>query len=181
MLFSTLFLGISSSMDSLGIGITYGLKRIKLKKWDKVILFCVSVFVTLISILIGNILRNVFSESFFKLFGISILIIMGLFILVKNNHNECTFDLDNSNDIDYKEAMLLGFALSLDSFCIGVGALSLGINMILFALIVACLQYLFLTIGNLLGIYLSSLKNIPKNIWTKISGIILILIGFLKL
>ena len=106
---------------------------------------------------------------------------MGLVIITKKNYNECTFDLDNSNDIDYKEAMLLGFALSLDSFCIGVGALALGINMILFALIVACLQYLFLTIGNLLGIYLSSLKNIPQNIWTKISGIILILIGFLKL
>ncbi len=146
MLFSTFILGISSSMDSLGIGITYGLKRMKLKKWDKLLLFCISIFVTLISILIGNILKNIFSESFFKILGISILIIMGLFILVKNNHNECTFDLDNSNDIDYKEAMLLGFALSLDSFCIGVGAFALGINMFLFALIVACLQYLFLTI-----------------------------------
>ena len=181
MIFSSLLLAISSSMDSLGIGITYGLKRIELKKWDKLILFCVSIFVTLISILIGNILKNIFSKSFFKILGVSILIIMGLVIITKKNYNECTFDLDNSNDIDYKEAMLLGFALSLDSFCIGVGALALGINMILFALIVACLQYLFLTIGNLLGIYLSSLKNIPKNIWTKISGLILILIGFLKL
>ena len=181
MIFSSLLLAISSSMDSLRIGITYGLKRIELKKWDKLILFCVSIFVTLISILIGNILKNIFSKSFFKILGVSILIIMGLVIITKKNYNECTFDLDNSNDIDYKEAMLLGFALSLDSFCIGVGALALGINMILFALIVACLQYLFLTIGNLLGIYLSSLKNIPQNIWTKISGIILILIGFLKL
>ena len=68
MLFSTLILGISSSMDSLGIGITYGLKRMKLKKWDKVILFCISIFVTLISILTGNILKNLFSESFFKIF-----------------------------------------------------------------------------------------------------------------
>ena len=181
MLFSTFILGISSSMDSLGIGITYGLKRMKLKKWDKLLLFCISIFVTLISVLIGNILKNIFSEFFFKILGISILIIMGFVIIAKNNYNECTFDLDNSNDIDYKEAMLLGFALSLDSFCIGVGAFALGINMFLFALIVACLQYLFLTIGNLLGIHLSNLKNIPQNIWPKISGIILILIGFLKL
>ena len=181
MIFSSLLLAISSSMDSLGIGITYGLKRIKLKKWDKLILFCVSIFVTLISILIGNILKNIFSKSFFKILGVSILIIMGLVIITKKNYNECTFDLDNSNDIDYKEAMLLGFALSLDSLCIGVGAFALGINMFLFALIVACLQYLFLTIGNLLGIHLSNLKNIPQNIWPKISGLILILIGFLKL
>lgn len=181
MLFSTLILGISSSMDSLGIGITYGLKRMKLKKWDKVILFCISIFVTLISILTGNILKNLFSDSFFKILGISIFIIMGLVIITKSKDRECTFDLDNSNDIDYKEAILLGLALSLDSFCIGVGALALGINMLLFALIVACLQYLFLTIGNLLGIHLSNLKNVPQNVWTKISGIILILIGFLKL
>ena len=181
MFFSILILAISSSMDSLGIGITYGLKRIQLKKWDKLILFCISIIVTLFSISIGNFLKNIFNENILKLTGSLILLFMGLFIILKNDKNEYTFDFDNSNDIDYKEALLLGLALSLDSFCIGIGVYALGINILFFSLLVAFLQYLFLTIGNFLGINLSNLKNISQNLWTKISGIILIVISISKL
>ena len=181
MFFSILILAISSSMDSLGIGITYGLRRTQLKKWDKLILFCISIIVTLFSISIGKFLKNIFNENILKLTGSLILLFMGLFIILKNDKNEYTFDFDNSNDIDYKEALLLGLALSLDSFCIGIGAYALGTNILIFSILVALLQYLFLSIGNFLGIHLSSLKNVSQNLWTKISGIILIIISISKL
>ena len=181
MFLSIFILAISSSMDSLGIGITYGLKKIQLKKWDKLILFSISILITLFSIFIGKLFKNIFNENIFKLLGSLILLIMGLFIILKKNKNEYTFDLDNSNDIDYKEAILLGLALSLDSFCIGIGAYALGTNILIFSILVALLQYLFLSIGNFLGIHLSSLKNVSQNLWTKISGIILIIISISKL
>ena len=98
MFFSILILAISSSMDSLGIGITYGLKRIQLKKWTRLILFCVSMFVAILSIISGNILKNIFSEIFFKLIGTIILVLMGLFIVFKKDYEDHTFDLDSSND-----------------------------------------------------------------------------------
>ncbi len=181
MLLNILLLAISSSMDSLGIGITYGFKKIHLRKWDKLILFCISIFITFFSIFIGKFLGNIFDENIFKLIGSLILLVMGFFIVLKNDKNEYTFDLDDSKDIDYKEAILLGLALSLDSFCIGIGAYALGTNILIFSILVAFLQYLFLTIGNFLGIHLLNLKNIPQNLWTKISGIILILISISKL
>lgn len=181
MFFSILLLAISSSMDSLGIGITYGLKQIKLKKWSKFILFFVSVLVTLMSIVTGSALKNIISEKYFKLIGPVILIFMGIIVLFKNDEKEHTFDLDNSKDIDKKEALILGIALSLDSFCIGIGAILLGINMFLFTITIASLQYIFLSIGNFLGIYLINLKKLPQNLWTKISGVFLIIIGLLKL
>ena len=46
MFFNTLVLALSSSIDSLGIGITYGLRHIKLLKKSKIILFLVSIFIT---------------------------------------------------------------------------------------------------------------------------------------
>ena len=73
MFFSILILAISSSIDSLGIGITYGLKRIELKKWTRLILFYVSILVTILSLIFGNILKNIFSKNFFKLIGTIIL------------------------------------------------------------------------------------------------------------
>ena len=181
MIFSSLLLAISSSIDSLGIGITYGFKKIQLKKWSKIILFCISILITFIAFVIGSIFKNFFSENFFKLIGTLILVVMGSLVIFKTDTEEYTFDLDNSNDIDYKEALILGIALSLDSLCIGISAISLGINMFIFAIIVAFLQFAFLSIGNFLGIHLSNINKVPQSIWTKISGILLILIGLLKL
>lgn len=178
---SSLILAISSSIDSIGIGITYGLKKTILTKQDKFILFFISVIVTLISGLIGNILKNLLPENFFNYIGSIILISIGLFIIFETNNKEYSFDFDNSNDIDYKEAFFLGMALSLDSLCIGIGAVSLGINIFIFSILVAVLQFLFLSIGNFLGINLSNFKFIPQSVWTKTSGVTLILIGALKL
>lgn len=180
MFINTFILAISSSIDSLGIGITYGLRKTKLYKIDKFILFVISFIMTLISGFIGNILKNILSTSICDFLGSFILICMGLFIIIQTNEKELSFDLDNSNDINYKEAILLGLALSLDSLCIGIGAATIGINIYVFSFFTAILQYLFLSLGNFLGIHLVNFKFVPQSIWTKISGILLICIGLFK-
>ena len=42
-------------------------------------------------------------------------------ITIKIIKNPISSDLDKSNTIDSKEALFLGLALSLDSYCIGIG------------------------------------------------------------
>ena len=145
MFLNTFLLAISSSIDSLGIGITYGLRHTKLLKKSKIILFLISIF-----------------------------------IIIKTNEQEISFDFDNSNDISPKEAIFLGVALSLDSLCIGIGGSTIGINVYWFSILVAILQYVFLSIGNYCGIHLSKVSSIPQSFWSKISGILLILIGLIK-
>lgn len=180
MFFNAFILAISSSIDSLGIGITYGLKRTTLSKIDKLILFVISILTTTVSGIIGNILKNTLSVNVCEFIGSAILICMGLFIIIQTNDKELSFDLDKSNDINYKEALLLGLALSLDSLCIGIGASTIGINIYLFSILAAILQYVFLSLGNYLGIHLINFKLVPQSVWTKISGVLLILIGLLK-
>lgn len=181
MFFSILLLAISCSIDSFGIGVSYGCKKTKLKNSAKLILFVISFAITIFSFIIGLFFRNIFSEGFFKLIGSVILIIMGLLIILKKENEDFNFDLDNSNDIDNKEALFLGVALSLDSFCIGIGAFAFGMNMFLFAILVACLQFLFLSLGNCVGISITNSKFFSQNLLTKISGVVLILIGILKI
>jgi putative Mn2+ efflux pump MntP len=178
---NTLFLAISSSIDSFGIGITYGLRKTKLSKMTKLILFVISMIVTLISGIIGNLFKFVFSTNISEIIGAIILIFMGFFIIIQTRHKEYSFDFDNSNDININEAFALGLALSLDSLCIGIGVSAIGINIFIFSILVAFLQYVFLSLGHFLGIHLSSFKLIPQSIWTEISGILLILIGFFRL
>ena len=217
MLINSIVLAISSSIDSLGIGITYGIKNTKISNKARIILFGISFLVTLISLYFGNIIKNIFNENITKFLGSSILIIMGVFILfqslkkenVKNNKKDIIYlenetekiysffirflgitikiiknpvnsDLDNSKIIDSKESLFLGLTLSLDSFCIGIGGSIIGINYQIFPLLIAIFQLSFLSIGNIFGKKLYKLSNLPDNIWSIMSGIILIFIGITK-
>lgn len=220
MLINSFVLALSSSVDSLGIGITYGIKNTKISYTGKIVLFIISFSISILSVWFGNIIKNVFSDFATKLIGNTILIAMGVFVcfqairkdkiksapelllsepIYENNEkiysffidflgitikiikNPTSSDLDSSNSIDGKEAFFLGFALSLDCFCIGVGGSIIGVSSFLFPLFISVFQLVFLSIGNMLGKKLHNLSNLPDNIWSIISGILLVLIGLYKL
>lgn len=190
MFLNSLILAISSSIDSLGIGVTYGIKNTTISFYGKIILFIISLIITYISIFFGNVLKNILSEYFTKIIGSGILIFIGLYICYQsqkkeNNssnifNNPISSDFDNSNIIDSKESLFLAIALSLDSFCIGIGGSIINVNLSFFPILVSIFQLFFLSIGNILGKNINKLYRLPKNIWSIISGILLILIGLFK-
>ena len=180
MFFNTLILALCSSIDSLGIGITYGFRHIKILRKSKIILFFVSIVITFISGIIGTLLKNTLSTNVCEFIGSALLLCMGIFIIIQTNDKEVSFDFDNSNDISIKEAFFLGLALSLDSLCIGIGGSTIGIDIFIFSFLSAFLQSAFLSIGNYFGVHLTKFYNIPQNFWSKLSGILLILIGLIK-
>jgi putative sporulation protein YtaF len=219
MLINSLILALSSSIDSLGIGITYGIKNTKISYIGKFVLFIISFSISLLSVWFGDIIKNIFSDFATKFIGNVILIGMGIFvcfqairknkidltsdglssepiyesnekiysffidflgITIKIIKNPSSSDLDSSNSIDGKEALFLGFALSLDCFCIGACGSIIGISSFLFPLFISIFQLVFLNFGNTLGKKLNQLSNLPDNIWSIISGTLLILIGAIR-
>ncbi len=216
-----IILAISVSIDSLGIGITYGIRNTKLFLLSKFILFIISVLITSIAILIGKLICFILPNNFTNCIGIFILIFLGLWIIYQSFKNEennwsqdssktpppaicnkkksynfiikslgitiqiirdpISSDLDGSKKIDWKEALYLGIALSLDSIGVGIGGSIVGLNSIIFPILVACFQLIFLSFGNFLGKKISSSINLPKNIWSIISGALLIIIGICRL
>ncbi|MCI9016905.1 MAG: sporulation membrane protein YtaF [Clostridia bacterium] len=98
-------------------------------------------------------------------------------ITIQIIRNPISSDLDSSKKIDWKEALYLGIALSIDSFCIGIFGSIIGYSSVLFPILVASFQLIFLTIGSFLGTKLSNISKIPENIWSIISGILLICIA----
>lgn len=218
MFINSLILALSSSIDSLGIGITYGIKNTKISYMAKIVLFVISFVISFLSVCFGNVLKNIFSDFATKLIGNFILIAMGLFVCFQAIHkdkkktpkllssesfckynekiysfvieflgitikiikNPTSSDLDSSHSIDSKEALFLGFALSLDCFCIGAFGSIIGVNTFFFPLFISIFQLVFLNIGNMLGQKLHRLSNLPDNIWSVISGILLILIGIIR-
>lgn len=219
MLLNCLFLAISSSIDSLGIGITYGIKNTKITMGAKSILFFISFLISIISIYFGNLLKYIFPDFLIHYLGSFLLMLMGLFmcfqslkvskqeykikdvqnlkisdtekiysffikclgITIKIIKNPSSSDFDKSNIIDSKEALFLGLALSLDSFCIGIGFSMINTFSIIFPLLTSCFQLFFLSLGNYCGKKLYSFNKLPDNIWSTISGILLMIIGFCKM
>ena len=214
MLFTTILLAISSSIDSLGIGITYGIRNTIILNKGKLVIFTISFIITLLSSYLGNILKFIFPTFFIDYFASLLFIVIGIFICfqalknekksrnkkIKNCNYQKTYsffikflgvsikvikdpvslDLDNSNGIDNKEAIFLSLALSIDTLCIGIGGSIIGINTYIFPFLIGFFQLFFLEIGNFLGRKLYKFSKLPSNIWSIISGILLITLGIIK-
>ena len=180
MLINSLLLALSSSIDSLGIGITYGIKNTKISIFSQIILFIISIIVTTISVMLGSVLKNFLSDIISKFIGSGILIILGIVIIIQTKEKSSSFDFNHSNIIDPSEAIALGIALSLDSLCIGIGGSVFGLDISMFPILVATLQLAFLNLGNFFGRKLIKAVNIPSGIWSILSGGLLVLIGIVK-
>jgi len=182
MLFNCIILALSVSIDSLGIGISYGIKHTKILKKANIILFIISFFMTALSILAGHYISQIFSENVSTFIGSIFLIAIGFYGMYKNFlENPTNYDLDNSNIIDKKEAIFLGLALSIDSICVGLGSGIIGINDIFLPLFVSFFQLIFINCGNKFSCkIISKFKFSEKNL-SFISSAVLILLGLVKI
>lgn len=182
MFINCLLLAISVSIDSLGIGITYGIKNTYLSHRSKIILIVISLVITNIAIYFGEAIKYALAPNVCTFLGTAILICMGFYIIYSSiSSPEKTYDFDNSKNIDEKEALVLGLALSLDAFCVGFGGSIAEVGFGLFPLLVAGFQILFLSLGTSVGKTINSLTKLPNNMWSVISGILLVGIGFSRL
>ena len=210
MFINYVILALSVSIDSLGIGITYGLKNTVITNIAKIILFVMSILITTFSICFGNFLNTILPSYFTNYIGSFLLIFMGLWVVyqalnkekkpskiiskpssyefiikslgitIQILRNPIYSDLDNSKKIDMKEALYLGIALSIDSICVGICSSAIGFSSIIFPFLVAIFQLFFLSIGGFLGKKITNISRVPENIWNVLSGILLICIGISK-
>lgn len=201
-----LLLVIAVSLDGFGVGITYGIQKIKVPILALLIIMLCSGIIVYTSMLIGDLLSSFITHEFAKIIGGSILILLGLFSFVniirsklkksqmdqpelvqatKMDHLRTVIttpdnaDLDRSGSISAGEAFLLGLALALDAFGAGIGASMLGYSPLLTAVLTACMSGFFLYFGMRLGIFLSKSEKLQK--LTLLPPTLLIGIGILNL
>ena len=89
--------------------------------------------------------------------------------------NPVKADMDNSKHIDFKEATVLGIALSINNIGGGLGAGMIGLNSFWVGLFSAIISFLALWIGNYITEYFTR-WNIGNKA-TVAAGIVLIAIG----
>ena len=81
MLLNALILALSASIDSLGVGISYGLKKTKICFLAYLVLMIISIIITALSMFLGNTLTSFMSPNVTKVIGSVILFGIGIFII----------------------------------------------------------------------------------------------------
>ena len=184
MIIKYILLALSASIDALSLGITYGIKKTKMSKTANIIIFMIVFCCSTIAILVGHFLSLLFSPMFSILLGSSLLIMLGLYNIykgVKKSNTFENFDIDNSNYIDTKEAIAIGLAVAVDASCVSMGAGIIGYISFILPIFMAIFHTLFVNCGNFIAKSVVNKLNVPSNILSILSGILLILIGISRI
>lgn len=199
---------LSVNIDSLGVGISYGLRKIHISFGASVVMCLFSVIYSGFALFFGSFMTHILPEWLGKTLGSVILLVLGCFIILRAFipplpkpqkkqkpsleihpfgktisivHDPTACDFDSSNRIDPRESLYLGLVLSLDSIGVGIGAGLSGISTWFLPLLIGLAQLIFLTLGSMLGSNLSRSTRVNNRIWTVSSGVLLILLAVLRI
>lgn len=205
MVFLGLFLlAFAVSLDGFAMGITFGLRGMRLPPLSLLTIALASSVAVLLAMQGGHLLANFLSIQFTRWLGAVILILVGVWVLVTTcrpsspkkdtpkpvNLSFQAFgfmiqiiqepvraDLDQSGAISFSEALLLGFALALDALGAGFGASLAGYSLLWTPLAVGIFKIFMVALGLQLG-----KKCVQYNQrLAYFSGGVLILIGLVNL
>ena len=197
----TLFiLAIATSLDSLGVGVAYGLNGTRVRFSAHVCISIVMMAITWTSVALGNRISHILPEAVAK--GMSALFFagIGLWILLpalkkkrqrpsaapehaptltEVLENPQLADRDRSRDIDLREAFLLGIALSLNNIGGGISAGLIQLNAFAMASLSVFFNVVCIAGGHLVGSRLGASRL--SGYAVTLSGILLILVGLWQL
>lgn len=201
-IFSSILLAFSSSIDSLIIGISYGIKRIKIKLIINLIIAVIVTLSTFLSMCLGALISNYLPIKFCNYIGSALLILVGLYILWDyykkkrhlGNSNDVEFmnsldydeiiklnktaDINGSGNIEIKEAVTLALSLSINNLALGIGASISGVSIILTTILTFVFSIITMIIGLKLGSrYLSKIFGEYSSLF---SAIIIIAMGIFE-
>lgn len=181
-IFNLSLLSVSLSIDALGIGLAYSIKKIKIGVKARFIISLISFAVTYVSILFGSLIITLIPTVIAKSLGAVLLIGYGTISIYQGIKKQPTdYDFDSSKNIDLKEAFYVGVALSIDSFAGGLSYVIAGYSSHLVPFMTGALQFFFLSVGLFFGSKISNNIKLKSNCFVMISGLIFIALGFLRL
>lgn len=79
-----ILIAISLSIDALGIGITYGMRKILVPFMPKIIISLMSALITFLSLMLGSQIQKILPPAFANLIGVSILLCMGTYLILQS-------------------------------------------------------------------------------------------------
>lgn len=193
---------ISSSLDNLGVGISYGVREIRIRWFSNLLIAAICFLFSFLGIVFGKWIAAITPGVLPDLVAAVLLIVIGIRIILlavprkkqASEINQATIkqgikgilanpesaDFDNSNEIGIGEACLLGVALSANALTNGLSAGLLGFSPLAISLTAAVGSFLTVWLGVAIGRKVAAIrigKFTLGQFSTLLSGIILVLIA----
>lgn len=99
---------VALSIDALGIGISYGIRKISLHPISVMIISAISLIFSTLSLFLGNIISSIISESSITYISITLLFLMGVYIIISSIKKKTTSLKIKKNK---KENFIISFIL----------------------------------------------------------------------
>ena len=211
MAYKLIILSLALSVDSFGVGLACGGRGIKITSPAKLIISFQAVSITFLALVLGDFIKNILPAPIAENIGTIMLVALGVWVMFqgskKSGHKKVSkhknekwtlflkqfgltieivrtphsCDMDNSKTIDPLEAIYLGFSLSIDAFAAVTGAGIAGGFTMLLPFMVAFLQIVLIVLGSKTGEKIKNICPLRTDIWSIISGVLLIAIGLIYL
>jgi len=196
-LFSALLIALTNNLDTLGVRLAYAAQGIRVSAGINLWMTWIGFAVSALAARAGAVLPAVLPAQGARLLSTALLVLTGLWLMLEPHlpkkkkerrrsprllevlADPLTADRDRSQHIDFKEATVLGAALSLNNAGGGVTAGVLGIHWLLMGLLTACISWLIFWAGNQWTDYLAQTPWRTRAPWA--AGLLLILLGMKQL
>ncbi len=186
---SLLLFSLSTNLDNFVIGLSYGIRGIRIRLEAGFLISGLVLVGTALSMALGQSLLCFLPLDFSRLLGSVVMIGFGLgcFWNVWKNRREPSeeeqwpsrhpeqFDRDGSRHIDWKESLALGGALALNNIGLGLGAGAVGLGIPATSLMVFGVSLGLLYGGNLVG--RKRRKKGSGRGMEALSGLLMVLLG----
>ena len=177
MLVILLLLAIVLNFDALSIGVSYGMRGIRIPLSSLLFLSASSVIYAALAETAGGVFLAHFPNA--SHIGTVVLLVIGVLTLRSAFCEGSDYDFDRSKTINMAEGAALALALSLDA--VGAAFSLASCTPLVFPCLIGLCQFLFLLIGKKAGAHLASCTECSARALHLISGVILILLALLRL
>lgn len=181
----SLLFGISSSLDALLIGISYGIRSVRIRLWQNLFISGITLAGTCLSVGFGSWLAPRLPALLSRYAGSLVLMLLGIWYVVKWLANKLAHRRETAQAcarsvprLTFPEVLGLGVSLSLNNIGIGLSASIAGLTLIPAAAATLACSLLFLFAGNRMG--RSRLLQFLGASADPVSGVLLILLSFLQ-
>lgn len=181
-----ILIGMASNLDNLGIALAYGVRQKKITIVPNLLIAIISMIITYIAVMAGSKIIVYISPYKANILGSLLLCGVGVWTLLSNRPSRRKtrkgFDIpgrEQSQNLSFKEAIFLGFLLSLNCMAGGIGIGANGISAIWTVISIGVFSILTIGLGSHFGYLLS--KSFIGRYSTSISGCLMILIGIYEL
>ena len=182
---------LSSSIDNFGVGISYGVRKIRIRWLSNLLIAAICFLFSMVGIMFGRWISTVLPGLFPVIIAVVLLTLIGIRIIllvVSQRNNRIgelgSTDQENVRYIGWIESSVLGVALSANALTNGLGAGLLGLSPLAISLASAFGSFITVWLGVTVGKKAANVqigKFTLGQFGTLISGITILIVAFTQI